>query len=113
MVTTIDKRKRIPNSAIIKVAKNIAERYAPEKIILFGSYANGNFHPESDVDLLVVMDCDSPVQQAINIAQNVEHHFALDIIVKTPEQLEQRLKLDDMFVKEIMEEGKILYERRG
>ena len=54
-VPTIDKRKRIPQKAIDQVVKQIVEKFKPQKIILFGSYARGNPRPESDVDLLVVM----------------------------------------------------------
>ena len=55
-VPTIDKRKRIPQKAIDQVVEQIVEKFKPQKIILFGSYARGNPHPESDVDMLVVMD---------------------------------------------------------
>ena len=55
-VPTIYKRKRIPQKAIDQVVEQIVEKFKPQKIILFGSYARGNPHPESDVDMLVVMD---------------------------------------------------------
>src|SRR5512133_3134620 len=55
-VPTIDKRKRIPQKAINQVVKQIVEKFKPQKIILFGSYARGNPRPESDVDMLVVMN---------------------------------------------------------
>lgn len=54
-VPTVDKRKRIPQKAIDEVVRQIAEKFRPQKIILFGSYARGKPRPESDVDLLVVM----------------------------------------------------------
>ena len=55
-VPTVDKRKRFPQKAIDEVVRQIAENFHPQQIILFGSYARGNPRPESDVDLLVVMD---------------------------------------------------------
>ena len=80
-VPTIDKRKRIPQKAIDQVVKQIAEKFKPQKIILFGSYARGNPRPESDVDLLVVMDTKlKDVRQAIEICQQVEYRFGLDLI---------------------------------
>ena len=54
-VPTIDKRKRIPQKAIDQVVKQIVEKFKPQKIILFGSYARGDYRPESDVDMLVVV----------------------------------------------------------
>src|SRR5687768_11158115 len=79
-VPTIDKRKRIPQKAIDQVVKQIVEKYKPQKIILFGSYARGNPRPESDVDMLVVMDTPlKDVQQAIQICQQIEYRFGLDL----------------------------------
>ena len=45
----------IPMQVIRDYARRVAERFQPEKIILFGSYAYGTPHEDSDVDILVVM----------------------------------------------------------
>lgn len=55
-VPTIDVRQRIPMAVIRSLALSIAEKFQPQRIILFGSYAYGQPRPESDVDLLVTMD---------------------------------------------------------
>src|ERR1041385_2218183 len=75
-VPTIDKRKRIPEKAIDQVVQQIVEKFKPQKIILFGSYACGNPRPESDVDLLVVMD--TPLkesQQSLEIRRHLDVMF--------------------------------------
>jgi len=110
-IETIDKRTRIPFSAIENVVDKIANRYLPEKIILFGSYAKNNPRPESDVDLLVAMKTKSPIEHAIEILQNVEHHFGIDIIVKSPEEIKHRISLGDFFLRDIIEHGRVVYER--
>jgi predicted nucleotidyltransferase len=93
------------------VVKDIVRLFKPEKIILFGSYAHNNPNPDSDVDLLVVMNTEkSSIQQAIEIAQKVEHHFGLDIIVRSPEQLKERIELGDFFLNDIISKGKLVYE---
>jgi predicted nucleotidyltransferase len=113
-VPTIDVRRRVPDEAIAEVIRHIAERYQPERLILFGSYAYGDPRPESDVDLLVVMNTDlRESEQAVQILQSVEHHFGLDLIVRTPASLERRLALGDPFLREIVERGKVVYERSG
>ena len=110
-VPTIDKRKRIPQRAINQVVKQIVGEFKPQKIILFGSYARGNPRPESDVDMLVVMETRlREVQQAIQICQQVEYRFGLDLIVHTPKYLSERMKMGDWFVRDILKEGKVLYE---
>jgi len=113
-VPTIDKRKRIPQKAIDQVVQQIVEKFKPQKIILFGSYARGKPRPESDVDILVVMDTPlKEVQQAIQICQQIEYRFGLDLIVHTPKHLAERLKMGDWFLRDILEEGKTLYEVRN
>jgi predicted nucleotidyltransferase len=100
----------IPLAAIRRFARRIAERFQPDKIILFGSYAYGTPHNESDVDLLVIMPAYDVVNQAIRICRTFEREFSLDLIVRTPKQIERGLKDDDWFLREIVEKGKVLYE---
>ena len=49
----------VPLRVIRRFARQVAERFRPEKIILFGSYACGTPHADSDVDILVVMPAQS------------------------------------------------------
>jgi predicted nucleotidyltransferase len=100
----------IPLSAIRRFVRKIAERFHPDKIILFGSYAYGQPHAESDVDLLVIMATRNAIDQAIRIDLAFERPFSLDIHVRTPYQIKQSLKEGDWFVREVMEKGKVLYE---
>jgi len=111
-VQTPDKRRRIPMRAIRAVVNQIVEKFQPEKVILFGSYAYGEPGPESDVDLLVVME--TPLrnrEQAARIARAIDYHFGLDLLVRTPQQLAERLALGDFFLQEVVEKGKVLYAR--
>src|SRR5258708_19058841 len=100
----------IPLSAIRRFARQIAERFHPDKIILFGSYAYGTPHNESDVDLLVIMPAYDVVNQAIRICMAFDRDFSLDLIVRTPRQMARWLKDDDWFLREIIENGKGLYQ---
>jgi predicted nucleotidyltransferase len=98
--------------AILSVARQIAERFRPECIILFGSYARGQAMPDSDVDMLVVMDTPlTEVDQAIQICRAIEYHFGLDLIVRRPATLTRRLALGDSFLREATATGLVLYER--
>jgi predicted nucleotidyltransferase len=102
----------IPMSAIRRFARRIAERFHPQKIILFGSYAYGTPHAESDVDLLVIMPAYDVVNQAIRICREFEREFVYDLIVRTPKQIEQGFRDNNWFLREIVEKGKVLYEAR-
>src|SRR5437868_11190312 len=92
----------IPLTAIRRFARQIAARFHPDKIILFGSYAYGQPHAESDVDLLVIMPASDVVNQAIRICAAFERPFAFDLIVRTPKQIATGLKDNDWFLREIM-----------
>jgi len=110
-VPTIDKRKRIPQKAIDQVVEQIVEKFKPQRIILFGSYARGNPRPESDVDLLVVMD--TPLKeskQSLEIRRHLDVMFGMDLIVHTPKRLKERVDMGDWFLRDVLKEGKVLYE---
>jgi predicted nucleotidyltransferase len=100
----------IPLSAIRRFARQIAERFHPQKIILFGSYAYGTPHNESDVDLLVIMPAYNVVNQAIRICRAFERPFVFDLIVRTPKQIEIGFRDNNWFLREVVEKGKVLYE---
>lgn len=111
--TRTRKNGHIPSRAIQSVVKKITARFDPERVILFGSYAYGKPHAYSDVDLLVVMKTqERPRAKQIEIVRALSPHpFGMDILVRTPEQLEQRIRLGDTFMQEITQKGKVLYER--
>ena len=90
----------------------IAKRFKPEKIILFGSYGYGSPKKNSDVDLLIIIDSKKrPVDLAIQIRSEIPAPFPVDLLVRTPEQIEERLSMDDFFIKEIVTRGKVVYEK--
>ena len=100
--------------AIEQLADRIAEEFRPERIILFGSYAHGTATSDSDVDLLVILRFEGKgPYKAAEIMNKVRPRFALDLLVRTPEQIQQRLAWNDFFLREITEKGKVLYESAG
>lgn len=89
----------------------IARAFDPDRIILFGSHAYGQPGNDSDVDILVVLPFKGkPVRKAIEIRNRVNAEMPLDLIVRTPEQLAERLAQNDWFMHEIVERGRTLYE---
>lgn len=107
------KNNHITIKEIRSIAKRIAEKFDVQKIILFGSYAKGKADENSDVDLLVVMNTKKrPIQQRYEIYKSLTPiHFALDIIVRTEDDLKRRIPRGDWFLKEACETGKVLYAR--
>jgi predicted nucleotidyltransferase len=103
----------IPISAVRRFARQIGERFHPNKIILFGSYAYGVPHNESDVDLLVIMPAYDVIAKGIRISGAFERQFSHSIIVRTPRQIERGLQQNNWFLREVMSKGKVLYEARN
>lgn len=93
--------------------QRIVQELKPEKVILFGSYAYGTPSPHSDVDLLVIMQTKaSPKERSWAVSRLLlPRPFPVDILVKTPKEVEKGLETGDFFLKEILTRGKVLYER--
>ena len=84
--------------AIQTFADEIAQTFRPEKIILFGSYADGEPNRDSDVDLLVVMAQEGrPSRLAAAIRQQIASPFPVDLLVRSPETLKERIALNHFF----------------
>lgn len=90
----------------------IAQALHPQKIILFGSYAYGNPTPDSDVDLLVVMDtAASTSERYLAVCRLLRPRpFPVDIVVKTPEELRCEVESNNYFIREVSTRGEVVYE---
>ncbi len=99
--------------ALPEAVRRIVEALHPEKIVLFGSYAYGTATPDSDVDLLVVMETDAPdVERCLAVSRLLRPRpVPVDIIVRTPSEIQSALRADDFFTAEIFSRGQVLYER--
>src|SRR5215831_19821181 len=82
----------IPMQVIRRYARAIAERFDPDKIILFGSQAYGTPHEDSDVDLLVIKPTWSQTSLAVQIRYALAPPFPMDLIVRTPKHMKWRLE---------------------
>jgi predicted nucleotidyltransferase len=96
---------------IRKFAREVATRFHPDTIYLFGSCASGAQHEDSDVDILVVMPCRNRINQAVEIRWQIPVPFSMDLLVCTPRQMAEQLKQGDSFLTEIVNAGKVLYEK--
>lgn len=95
---------------IKQFASRVAKQFNPEKIILFGSYAYGKPRTDSDVDLLVILKHqDSAIKKASDIRLALPAEVPIDVIVRTPERIQERLSMNDFFMREIIERGQVLY----
>jgi predicted nucleotidyltransferase len=96
---------------IRRFARQVADRFHPYKIVLFGSHAYGLPHEDSDVDLLVIMKARNEIDAAIRIQTALLPPFPLDLIVRKPKEVRWRLAEGESFLSEIMARGKVLHEK--
>ncbi len=101
----------VPQRVIRQFARQVAERFQPDTIILFGSHAYGRPHEDSDVDILVVMPARNQLDQAVRIHLATQPPFPLHLLVRTPQNMAWRLAEGDSFLKEVVSKGKVLYEK--
>lgn len=97
---------------IQNIVNQLVRLYKPEKIILFGSLAKDQIKQGTDIDLFIIKN-DVPklgVDRIRQLDALIKYKLATDFIVYKPQELEQRLKLGDPFVKTILKEGKVLYD---
>ncbi|MDK9718127.1 MAG: nucleotidyltransferase domain-containing protein [Trichlorobacter sp.] len=102
----------IGKTMIDQVVAQLTRSYTPEKIILFGSLAAGTASQGSDIDLLIIKKTDqNPWQRMREVSRMVDHSVAIDLLVYTPEELQARIAMHDFFILDILEHGKVVYER--
>ena len=93
------------------LSRRIACQFRPRRILLFGSYATGRPTTDSDVDLLVIMPHKGKaVEKSVEIRMKVRPGFPLDILVRSPKKVKERIAMGDTFMQDIVEKGKVLYE---
>ena len=106
-------RRKVIQSILLKL---IAE-YAPQKVILFGSHAYGEPGPDSDIDLLIIKETRERFLDRWVTAQRIltgtHRALAVETLVMTPQEIENRLAVGDQFIAEILEKGEVLYVAEG
>jgi predicted nucleotidyltransferase len=108
-------RPPVTDALLEGITRRIVEKFQPHKVVLFGSYGYGAPDLDSDVDLLVVLDSDEPMAQRIRRVTEVAkvRFLPMDLLVRTPAEVAERLAMGDFFMAEILEKGKVLYSRES
>jgi len=97
---------------ISRIVSSIVAQCSPEKIILFGSHAYGKPNRDSDIDLFIVADIPGlPAERVRHVRRAIKEQASVDIVVRSPKDIEASLKGRDWFVQEVFEKGRVLYAR--
>jgi predicted nucleotidyltransferase len=96
---------------IEEFGRRIGEEFGADRVILFGSYARGTPNPDSDVDLLVIGPFSGrSADKSVEIQMKLRPAFPVDLLVRTPEKVRERIAMGDTFMQEILGQGRVLYE---
>jgi predicted nucleotidyltransferase len=91
--------------------RRLVAEFSPQRVILFGSYAYGRPTADSDVDLLVIIPFQGgAVAKSVEMQLKVRASFPVELLVRSPEKVRERLNMGDGFMREILTKGKVLYE---
>ena len=101
---------------ILSEITDVLKQYGIEKIILFGSYANGTPNKYSDIDLLVIKDIPENETRDFRIKLKKalwiklgKLSYSFDILVDNEQRIKERIEMGDLFYKEIYSKGKTIY----
>lgn len=103
----------INQADIERLGRQIGEAARAERVVLFGSHANGRMAPDSDVDFLVVAESDLPRhKRSRELYRRIRPlRFAVDIVVYTPDEVRRGCRTPVSFVSQALREGKTVYAR--
>ena len=102
----------ISRETIAEMAQKLGERFAPRKVILFGSHARGAAGARSDVDFLVIAETTLPrTRRSVALYSLLrEYPYSKDILVYTPKEVEEYAGLPGSLVAAALRDGVVLYE---
>lgn len=106
-------KQEITDALLDEILRLIVQTAQPQKVILFGSWARRDAHPGSDLDILVVKESTEPrYRRSVPILLALSQiHVPMDILVYTPQEIEDWRAVPQAFVTTAIREGKVLYER--
>jgi uncharacterized protein len=102
---------------IDEITEIIIREVDPKQVILFGSQARGTSRPGSDLDFLIVQDHPfgpghTRRQQMAKIWRRLAHFpVSQDILVYTPDEIEEWRQSKNHVIGRALREGKLVYER--
>jgi len=109
----VQQRKKMLENELERFVRLLIEEEEPDLILLYGSLVSGKIHESSDIDLVVVQDSDQPfLVRTWQIRKMLRPQVGADILCYTPGEFSHLFHNRLFFRQEIVEKGKVLYERR-
>jgi len=94
--------------------ENLRSIFEPIRIVLFGSYARGDFKPDSTIDIFIIAETDKRFVDRIRSAIEVTGGFPpIEPLIYTPEEFDLLKRQGEGFIESALEEGIVLYEKNN
>lgn len=105
---------KVIEEIIEEIKERLIRSYDPERIILYGSHAQGGAGERSDIDLLILKDTNErPIERRIQVEKLLaDRPLPLDILVYTPKEIRYLFSIGSPFIEEVLKTGRVLYMRK-
>ncbi|MDR4496428.1 MAG: nucleotidyltransferase domain-containing protein [Candidatus Scalindua sp.] len=111
---TIKERKRALKAEYKRILDIIVRECKPEKVVLFGSFADGEIHEWSDIDMLIIKETSlRPIERPVELSRLVAPKLGIDFFIYTPDEYKNLLSENYSFLVNIIKKGKVVYEKRS
>lgn len=111
-VDNASERRALMEDELQRCLSVLRTNYQPQKVLLFGSMADGNTGEWSDLDLVIIKETNQRFLDRIKeVIQILQPRIGMDILVYTPDEFEHLSRERAFLRREIVEKGKVLYER--
>lgn len=109
---TLEERQNALESELSRIIDIIVREYMPEKVVLFGSLAEGKPHEWSDIDLLIIKETPlRPIDRCLELFRIIKPKVGIDLFIYTPTEYDSLIREKYSFLNDILKGGKILYEK--
>lgn len=109
---TVEQRKKLLEEELKRIVEILKRDYTTEKIILFGSLADGNVHEWSDIDLLIIKETTNrPIERMQEVCRLINPRVGIDLFIYTPEEFDALIREKISFLIKVTKRGKLLYEK--
>ncbi len=107
-------RVNVDEAVLAEIVQRLVVAVDPDRIILFGSRARGDYRPDSDVDLLLIKPSAEPPHRRVMPAYQAMAGLLVptEILWRTPEEVEEWSQARNHFIARALREGRVLYERK-
>ncbi len=109
---TLEERQSELEGELSRIVNIIVKEYTPEKVVLFGSLAEGKPHEWSDIDLLIIKETPiRPIDRCLELFRIIKPKVGIDLFIYTPKEYDTLLREKYSFLFDILKRGKVLYEK--